>query len=115
MCENVFGRKVNYIRKQRKLTSEQLAEKCDVNSGHIRQIESGKRMPSYKLLVEICNNLQVSPEFLMEQDLKNMDMDDYQQEELREVVVELRKFTPGDLKVIKSMLKAYWHGKESAK
>lgn len=69
MGNKLFGKKVNYIRKQRKLTSEKLAELCDVNSGHIRQIESGARFPSFSLLIDLCNALNVSPDYLMAQEL----------------------------------------------
>ncbi|WP_081640346.1 helix-turn-helix transcriptional regulator [Eubacterium sp. 14-2] len=50
MEKRVFGQKINYIRKSQKITSEQLAEMCDVNAGHIRQIESGIRLPSLSVV-----------------------------------------------------------------
>ena len=62
------------IREQRKgcgMTSEQLAEKCDVGAVHIRKIESGAKMPSLNLFVKLCNSLQTSPECLLQDDLKS--------------------------------------------
>lgn len=69
MGNKVFGKKINYIRKQRKLTSEQLGELCDVNAGYIRQIESGRRLPSFTLFINLCNALNISSDYLLEQEL----------------------------------------------
>ena len=41
MERRLLGKRINQIRKERGLTSEALSEICDVNAGHIRQIESG--------------------------------------------------------------------------
>lgn len=43
MERRLLGKRINQIRKERGLTSEALSEICDVNAGHIRQIESGIR------------------------------------------------------------------------
>lgn len=44
MERRLLGKRINQIRKERGLTSEALSEICDVNAGHIRQIESGIRL-----------------------------------------------------------------------
>ena len=62
MENRVLGQKIAGLRKSKKITSEKLAYMCSVYPGHIRQIESGVRLPSLKLFVDICNALQVSPD-----------------------------------------------------
>ena len=41
MERRLLGKRINQIRKERGLTSEALSEICDVNAGHIRQIDQG--------------------------------------------------------------------------
>ena len=57
----LLGKRINQIRKERGLTSEALSEICDVNAGHIRQIESGIRLPSLPLFIRICQALKTAP------------------------------------------------------
>ncbi len=62
----------NQIRKQRKLkkyTLEQLAEKLDVSTTFIGQIERAKGIPSVETLVKIANALEVSVDSLLFGDL----------------------------------------------
>lgn len=76
MGNKAFGKKLNYIRKKRKLTSEQLGELCDVNAGYIRQIESGRRVPSFNLFIDLCNALNISSDYLLEQEINISNDDD---------------------------------------
>lgn len=104
MEKRVFGQKINYIRKSKKITSEQLAEMCDVNAGHIRQVEAGLRSPSLKLLVDICNNLKVSPEYLLSQDLYDLDSYDGT---YSKIVEKINKLSPQQLDILDCLLEAY--------
>ena len=60
MERRLLGKRINQIRKERGLTSEALSEICDVNAGHIRQIESGIRLPSLPLFIRICQALKTA-------------------------------------------------------
>lgn len=68
-CGNIsckeFGKRLKFIRRESKTTSDQLGNACGVNPVFIRQIESGTRLPSIPKLVKICDNLQVSPAYLL--------------------------------------------------
>lgn len=62
----------NQIRKQRKLkkyTLEQLAERLEVSTTFIGQIERAKGIPSLETLVKIANTLEVSVDSLLFGDL----------------------------------------------
>ena len=50
----------------RKLTREHLAEICDISTNHLRQIEKGDKLPSMPILVSLCNALEVSPNYLLQ-------------------------------------------------
>ena len=49
-----------YLRKSKKLSREQLAEKSNLSTTYIFDIENGKSMPSCLTLIDICNALCVS-------------------------------------------------------
>lgn len=104
MEKRVFGQKINYIRKLRKITSEKLAETCNVNPGHIRQIESGARLPSIQLLVAICNSLKVSPEYLLSHELPELNEYDHK---FDDIVEKLNKLSPEQLNTLDCLLVAY--------
>lgn len=103
MGDRVLGKKINYVRKQKKMTSEKLAELCDVNAGHIRQIEAGTRLPSFRLFVEICNSLMVSPNYLLEQDL--IASEDYE-EKYKSIFQKVKKLTPDQIETLDYLLDA---------
>lgn len=62
----VLGEKVKQTRKSRCLTIDQLSEQCDITEGHLRNIESGYRMPSVPVLIDICNALKISPQDVLQ-------------------------------------------------
>ncbi len=66
-----FGKRLREVRKKSKVTSDKLGFACGVNPVFIRQIEAGARMPSIPVFVKICDNLQVSPAYLLENEIQN--------------------------------------------
>lgn len=65
MDRKQLGRRINTARKDRGLTSEKLAEACNINSTYLRQIEAGVKTPSLPMFVTICRELKVSPNYLL--------------------------------------------------
>lgn len=65
MDKKQFGRRVNSARKDRGMTSDKLAEACNVNPTYLRQIESGMKTPSLPLFIEMCRALKVSPNYML--------------------------------------------------
>lgn len=61
-----LGEKIKTLRKERKLTQEELAELAKVDPKSIIDIENGKRNPTFKTLGKIATALKVSPAFLLE-------------------------------------------------
>lgn len=53
------------------LTQEELSEKCNVSSQYISAIESGRTSGSLSLMIEICNILGVSPNYIFGNTINN--------------------------------------------
>ena len=64
-----FGKRLNAIRREQQISSEQLSELCDINAVFIRQIEHAARLCSLPVFVRLCNRLKVSPNLLLSDSL----------------------------------------------
>ncbi len=71
MNYELLGRKIRQQRKEKKYTLEQLAEKLDVSTTFIGQIERAKGIPSLETLVKIANILEISTDSLLFGDLNS--------------------------------------------
>ena len=69
MNYELLGKNIRRYRKQKNYTLEQLAEKLDVSTTFIGQIERAKGVPSLETLVKIANALEVSTDSLLFGDL----------------------------------------------
>lgn len=65
MDKKLFGTRINKARKDRGLTTEKLAEACNINSTYLRQIEGGKKLPSLPVFATLCRELRVSPNYIL--------------------------------------------------
>ncbi|GAN69851.1 helix-turn-helix domain-containing protein [Acetobacter orleanensis] len=54
---NKIGRKIVRIRRERDLSQEDLAHRCNVSQAWINKIEVGKSIPSIKFLYVLSKNL----------------------------------------------------------
>jgi DNA-binding XRE family transcriptional regulator len=54
-----FGKRVRYLRRDRDMTQEQLAELTDLSVNSISQIETGQSSPSLETIVKIAKALEV--------------------------------------------------------
>lgn len=61
-----IGKRIREVRNSKHLTQEYLAETTGVNVSHISNIELNKVKVSLTLLVQICNCLDVSVDYLLE-------------------------------------------------
>ena len=67
----LLGEQIRKQRKKKNLTLEQLAEKLDVSTTFIGQIERAKGIPSLETFVKIANVLEISTDSLLFGDLNN--------------------------------------------
>jgi len=66
-----IGRKIANGRNLKGLTQEELAEKINSNAGYISNIETGKKKPSLRMLINIVNILDISLDYLVMNELEN--------------------------------------------
>ena len=69
MDKLALGRRIYAARKEKGLTSKNLAELCNINATYLRQIENGTSTPSLPMFITVCQQLQVSPNYLLAADL----------------------------------------------
>ena len=101
MDKKLLGKKINMARKDKGLTSDKLSEACSINAAYLRQIESGAKMPSLPVFVSLCQELKVSPSYLLAEILPDP--------EIREmdVLFELwGQATPKQIKMISAMIRS---------
>lgn len=66
-----IGNNIQIARLKKNLTQEALAEKCDVSDKYISAIERGKSSGSISLIINICNVLDVSPNYIFNGTIDN--------------------------------------------
>lgn len=71
MNYELLGKHIRERRKEKKYTLEQLAEKLDVSTTFIGQIERAKGIPSLETLVKLANVLETSIDGLLFGDLNS--------------------------------------------
>lgn len=59
-----IGNNIQLARLKKGLTQESLAEKCNVSTNYISSLERGITSGSIPLIINICNILDVTPNFL---------------------------------------------------
>lgn len=65
-----IGKNIQNIRKSNGYTQEQLAEKAEVSSRYISDVEQDKAKPSYEVLIRICNIFNVGLDQIFSEYLK---------------------------------------------
>ena len=97
-----LGQRINTARKSRGLTSEKLAEACNINATYLRQIESGVKSPSLPMFVTICKELKVSPNYLLPGLVAGSEAEKI--ENLEKIFLEADP-TPGQIETIEEMIR----------
>ncbi len=97
----ILGRNIYKARRDKGLSGDKLSELCDVTPSYLRQVEAGSKTPSLPLFVSLCNQLNVSPDYLLNCVVDNGI--EYSAEEISELV---RTATPSQLKLAAALIKA---------
>lgn len=61
-----FGKHLMELRKEKDLTQEELASRCDLNRNYVGSIERAEKNPSLTTLVKLADGLGVSRAELLE-------------------------------------------------
>lgn len=67
----IIGNNIQLARLKKSLTQEKLSEECNVSVKYISAIESGRSSGSLSLIIEICNILDVSPNYIFGNTVNN--------------------------------------------
>lgn len=59
-----IGHNIQLARLKKEYTQETLAEKCNVSAKYISAIERGNSSGSIPLIIDICNILNISPNYI---------------------------------------------------
>ncbi len=59
-----MGKRIEYLRKQKKFTQEELAFRSNINKNYLCDIEKGRRNPTLIILNKIANGLEITLEEL---------------------------------------------------
>ena len=68
---SVIGQRIKEVRSERNLTQEYIANMTGVNVSHISNIETNKVKVSLTLLVSICNALDCTLDYILQNEYHN--------------------------------------------
>lgn len=79
---NDFGENLQFYRKQKNMTQEQLAEKLEVSRQTISKWESGASYPEMEKILQLCDLFSCSMDILMRKNAAELEMEDSEGYEL---------------------------------
>lgn len=59
-----FGKRIQFLRKMRKMSQEDLAFECNINKNYLSDLERGTRNPTLKIIEKLCIGFNISFEEL---------------------------------------------------
>ena len=60
-----MGQRIKLRRKEMRMKQAELAERIDISNNHMSSIENGRQKPSLDMFIRICQNLNVTPDYLL--------------------------------------------------
>lgn len=60
-----MGNRIKLRRKELRIKQAELAEILGISNNHMSSIENGRQKPSLDTFIGICNNLNVTPDYLL--------------------------------------------------
>ncbi|KAA0956673.1 helix-turn-helix domain-containing protein [Planococcus sp. ANT_H30] len=67
----MFSKTLQQLRKSKKLTQDELANRLNINRGTYANYERGHRQPDFDTLIKIADYFDVSTDYLLGRDTKN--------------------------------------------
>ncbi|MCP4133116.1 MAG: helix-turn-helix transcriptional regulator [bacterium] len=98
--------KIRLLRKERNLTQEKLGDLVGVHTVHIGKYETGKSSPSSETLKNLASVFEVSIDYLMFDDAKNMASTKITDQRLLYLFEEIDSFPAEEKEHIKYILEA---------
>lgn len=60
-----MGNRIKLRRKELRMKQNELAEILDISNNHMSSIETGRQKPSLDTFIRICDELKVTPDYLL--------------------------------------------------
>ena len=92
-----IGKRIKLRKKELNIKQNELAEKLNISNNHLSSVENGREKPSLELLLNICELLNVTPDYLL---LGNMHTNDISQD----ILTGLRLCAEEDVLLIRNMI-----------
>lgn len=90
-----FGTRLKELRKEKKLTQQELADKVDLVKGSISAYEKSLKYPSVEALIRLCNYFNVSSDYLLglsdEKEIKQYDLTEEQMELVTKMIIQFHQ------------------------
>ena len=67
---NTFGERLNFLRKQKKATQQDIADLLHISRKQISQYENGKDLPGIRSVIKLADYFMVSIDYLLGHELK---------------------------------------------
>lgn len=60
-----MGKRIKLRRNELKIKQAELAETLGISNNHMSSIETGKERPTMEVFINICEELKVTPDYLL--------------------------------------------------
>lgn len=60
-----MGNRIKIRKKELRIKQAELAERLNISNNHMSSIENGRQKPSLDIFIQICNLLNVTPDYLL--------------------------------------------------
>lgn len=94
------NQRIKFLREQKGITVNKLANLAGISQGFLRDIELGNKRPTVETLSYICDALEISLKDFFDDDLFNRLSDD-------ELLLEIYKLTPEQRKLFLQLLRSF--------
>jgi transcriptional regulator with XRE-family HTH domain len=85
----MLGKKISYLRKERKLSQRELAKELNIGNSTLAMYELEKREPDFNTLQKIADYFDVSTDYLLGRtDIKKSELDNEEEEKDIEKVID---------------------------
>ena len=92
-----MGKRIKLRRKELKIKQTVLAETLGISNNHMSSIETGKQKPSLDIFINICIQLNVSPDYLLLGTIHSNNVP-------RDISEKLRLCSPPDIELVRDFI-----------
>jgi transcriptional regulator with XRE-family HTH domain len=104
MTETYFSNRLKQLRKEKKFTQDELADKIGVTRGQIGKYETGMSFPSLEALKSLAELLEVPVSYLLEEKTGDLASVPIKDKELLEAFIEVDKMPVEEKNLIKALI-----------